>query len=628
MMKTHITSGPTNPIAKLGERLFHVHSRGSTWLAEIRAGCVLFMTSAYILFLNPLILSGAASGFNTGMPKQDIVLATAISTAVATATMGLAANYPWVVSVQLGTNVFFVNNVLGVQPCGYHATMQGPDKSCNLPCQCVPASPTNNTMIPDVVLNGQCAADTANTCMGTKIPFEQALAATFLEGIVFLLVCITGLRSVILRAFPKSVLMSGAAGIGVFIAFVGAKDSGFITAAPFPTLLSLNVEWPYKHGGWGASDFHTGIGFNSCTMYFDGPPYSCICPWLAVGGLLFTSILLIWNINGAFIMGIFFTMFISWMKFPAKQSMGGLVPDKIIDVAKFTKTAGALDFNWGANTGELIGALVFFFYLDMIGSSITFVSLGQMAGVLNDHGDMPRSNIAFLADAFGTTLGGLLGSSALTTYVESASAMREGGRTGFTAIVCSCFFLASIALWPLFSSIPSIATGPILCLIGAVIFMESILEINFHDMTDALPAFTTILAMPFTHNIAYGVIAGLIMHVVCKLFSFKLFKFQKNWPGNRVYSRWSSSSPMFTSIPGWNVDPVTGERLTKISDENQDMSLVTAYSYLKKRKNKKSHATMPVTPPVGDEEVGGKATAPSGIPGLGDDSAHPTKHRA
>ncbi|KAF8071270.1 AZG1 [Scenedesmus sp. PABB004] len=588
------------------------------------------MCSAYILFLNPLILSGAASGFNTGMPKQDIVLATAISTAVATATMGLAANFPWVVSVQLGTNSFFVSSVLGVKECGAHATMQGPDKTCSMPCSCVPASPGNATLVPDAILSGACAADTPNTCMGTAIPYEQALAATFLEGLVFMLICFTGLRSVIIKAFPKSVLMAGAAGIGVFIAFVGMKDSGFIVAQPFPTLLGLNVDVPYKHGGWGAPGYHSGVGFNSCAMYMDGPPYSCVCPWLAVGGLLFTAILMIWNVNGAMIMGIFFTMFISWIKFPAKQSAGGLVPDKIIDVARFTSTAGALDFHWGENAGTLVGAFFMFLYLDLIGSSITFVSLGQMAGVLNDSGDMPRSNIAFLADAFGTTLGGLLGSSALTTYVESASAMREGGRTGFTAIVCSAFFLASIALWPLFSSIPAIATGPILCLIGAMIFMESIMEIEWTDMTDALPAFTTIIAMPFTHNIAYGVIAGLIMHVVAKAFSYQLCAAQQRWPGVAVYKRWSSYSPMFTSIPGWNVD-AEGNRLASVSEEDQDLSIITIVKAMRKRRAAKA-AGMAAGAGAGAcagasgggaAPGGGKPPAPSGVPRGGDDSAHP-----
>jgi len=341
-------------------------------------------------------------------------------------------------------------------------------------------------------------------------------------------------------------------------------------------------------------------------MYMDGPPYGPVCPWLSMGGLIFTSFLLVWGINGAFIMGIFFTMFISWIKFPAKQSAmpPGLVPDKVVDVASFQVTAGALDFNWGENTGALIGAFVMFLYLDFIGSSITFVSLGQMAGLLNKKGDMPRSNIAFLADGLGSTLGGLLGSSALTTYVESAAAMREGGRTGFTAVVCAVFFLISIVLWPLFSSIPAIATGPILCLIGALIFMESIWDIKWLDITDALPAFTTIVSMPFTHNIAYGVIAGLIMHILIKFVTYQLFSFQAKWPGVGVYKRWSSYEPMFTAIKGWNVDEA-GNKLEEVNATAQDFSLVTMWQkYVAK---KKAH-----TPPGGSGPLPEDISFPGG----------------
>lgn len=154
-----------------------------------------------------------------------------------------------------------------------------------------------------------------------------------------------------------------------------------------------------------------------------------------------------WNISGAFIAGIFFTMFISWIKFPAHQSRGGLVPDSVVDVAYFTETAFSVDFHWGKNTPTLVGAFVTFLYLDFIGSAITFVSLGRMAGVVNKKGTMPRSNLAFLSDGFGSAIGGLLGTSALTTYVESAAAMREGGRTGFTAVVCGFWFVLSIVLW-------------------------------------------------------------------------------------------------------------------------------------------------------------------------------------
>ncbi|KAI8469218.1 MAG: xanthine/uracil/vitamin C permease [Monoraphidium minutum] len=588
-----LPSGPSNPVSAFGERIFRVHERGSTWLGEFRAGCVLFMTSAYILFLNPLLLG------STGMPKKDIVLATAISTAVATTVMGGVANYPWVVSVQLGTNSLFAN-IVGTKPFGYHASMVGPDKDCMLPCMGVPSSRTNATLIPDVIANGLCPRSTPNKCIGTALPYEQVLAATFLEGLVFLIICITGLRKVFLNAFPKTVLYAGAAGIGVFITFVGLRGCGFITAAPYPTYLALNTAWPFTldAGGFGKAGFESGVGFNSCVMWFNGPPFGPICPWLALGGLIFTAILLVWNISGAFIAGIFFTMFISWIKFPARQSAGGLVPDRVVDIAYFTETAFSLDFNWGANTPTLVGAFVTFLYLDFIGSAITFVSLGKMAGVVNPRGNMPRANLAFLADGFGSTLGGLLGTSALTTYVESAAAMREGGRTGFTAVVCALWFVLSIVLWPLFSSIPDIATSPVLCLIGAIIFMESITQIDWSDVTEAIPSFTTVVCMFSTNNIAYGVIAGLGMYVILKLVTFKLLDAQARC--TRVtgfYARMTRSNPMFMRIPGWNVNELNERDDSIVAEEEHDWSILDVVA--KRRRTRRAAAAAAPAPADG-----------------------------
>eukprot|EP00198_Chlamydomonas_reinhardtii_P009149 XP_001698486.1 xanthine/uracil/vitamin C permease [Chlamydomonas reinhardtii] len=554
---------PGNKVTRFLEPFFQVHTRGSNWLQEIRAGCCLFMTSAYILFLNPIILSGGTSGFNTGMPGDDVALATSVATGCATLLMGVVANYPWVVSVQLGTNSYFVNSVLklGV-PCGAHPHFYGGDTCTGQPCSCSIDASGEQVVNERVLVGGPCFNTTAE-CLGTEIPYEKALAATFLEGLVFLAICFLGIRRWLLKLFPKSILMAGAAGIGCFISFVGVKDMGVIVAAPYPTLLSLNLGIPYVHGGWGKPGYDSKVSFNSCRMYQDGPPYSVVCPWLSVGGLIFTAILLCWNINGAFIMGIFFTMFISWIKFPEKISTGqGLVPDKVAYLPKFQETAGAIDFQWGSQTGDLIIAFVTFLYLDFIGSCITFVAMGEMTGILDEKGNMPRSNMAFIADGFGTMLGGLLGSSALTTYVESASAVREGGRTGITAIVCALFFFAACFLSPLFSVIPAIATGPILALIGVLIFMPSVFEINWHDITDAIPAFVTMLGMPFTHNIAYGIIGGLLVHVIIKFFTYQLFDFQHSWPGAALYRRWATADVtklMKMRMPGWNCEiPPTG----------------------------------------------------------------------
>lgn len=620
---------PSNAITRALEPVFQVYARGSHWRAEIRAGCVLFMVSAYILFLNPLILSGGSSGFNTGMGAEDVALATSVATGIATLFMGVAGNYPWVVSVQLGTNSYFVNSVLQLNvPCGAHSHFYGSDKRCaNMPCTCSPLA--NGTMIVNEAQADGICPDTTNQCLGTRIPYEKALAATVLEGVIFLAICFLGLRRYMIKAFPKSVLMSGAAGIGAFISFVGVKDMGVIVGAPFPTLLSLNLGVPYKIGGWGAPGYDSKISFNSCRMRLDGPPFSVVCPWLSTGGLIFTAILLIWNIDGAFIIGIFFTMFISWMKFPDYIDEGGLVPRKVAYAPAFKATAGSADFDWSGHEKDLFVAFLTFLYLDFIGSCITFVAMGEMCGILDDKGNMPRSNLAFCADGLGSLLGGLLGSSALTTYVESAAAVREGGRTGVTAVVCSLFFFASCFLSPLFSQIPAIATGPILALIGVLIFMPSIMEINWHDLTEAIPALVAILGMPFTHNIAYGIIGSLFAYVICKFVSYQLFDFQKSWPGYAFFKRRTSldlTAAMFCRMPGWNCElPPDGRREDPLWLD-PSLETVVRKVVFKQGPGGSLHKRPSAEDGDGGAVKPGAAAAAAPAPAYNDDSAHlPTR---
>jgi adenine/guanine/hypoxanthine permease len=256
--------------------------------------------TADIIFLNPLILSGNSIGFPTGMPVEDVTLATTVATGTATLAMAFAANYPWVVSVQLGTNTYFVNNVLQpFFPCGAHSTLIGDDPNCQsgfTPCQCGSntSDPTTFT-IPDTADANCSAGVTSNACLGTKIPFEKVLAATFLEGLVFLFICFTGLRFYILKLFPNQVLLAGACGIGIFISFVGFKDSGFITQAPYPTLLRLNLENQYNPGPVIDLTYHDGPRWNSCELYFGGAPFGVQCNWLALGGLIFTGLLMLWS---------------------------------------------------------------------------------------------------------------------------------------------------------------------------------------------------------------------------------------------------------------------------------------------------------------------------------------------
>lgn len=181
-------------------------------------------------------------------------------------------------------------------PCGAHSTLTGADSNCSrVPCQCTGdlTNPAAYTLT-DPTSPATCATDTTNVCLGTEIPFEQALAATLIEGLIFLAICVCGLRHYILKLIPKQILLAGACGIGVFIAFVGFKDSGFITQATYPTLVRLNLKNQYLGGPVINITYNQGPAWNDCVLYFDGPPFGCSCPWLALGGLIFTGLLMCW----------------------------------------------------------------------------------------------------------------------------------------------------------------------------------------------------------------------------------------------------------------------------------------------------------------------------------------------
>jgi adenine/guanine/hypoxanthine permease len=192
-------------------------------------------------------------------------------------------------------------------------------------------------------------------------------------------------------------------------------------------------------------------------------------------------------------------------------------------------------------------------------------------------GEIPRSNLAFIADAVGTMMGGLTGSSALTTYVESAAAVREGGRTGITSLVCAALFFLSVFFYPWTSNIPTIATGPILILIGVIIFSSAVYDVNWKQMDDAIPAYMTMLVMPFTHNIAYGIIAGWIGWIIAKFFCFQLTGiplFQEKWPGAKLFAKVRAKDrSMFCRVPGWNDHD---ERSHKFDKDQADKAVAAA----------------------------------------------------
>jgi AGZA family xanthine/uracil permease-like MFS transporter len=277
------------------------------------------------------------------------------------------------------------------------------------------------------------------------------------------------------------------------------------------------------------------IAFNSKRFLYcnNDPINGVLCPWLSLAGLVVTGVLTVYMIAGSLLIGIFFVTFITWMRFTDTAP-------KFTHIPHFHQSAGSLSFKWGASTGKLIGAFVTFLYLDFIGSCITFYSMGTMMDIIDEKtGIIPNSNKGFAADAVGTMMGGVLGSSCLTTYVESASAVKEGGRTGLTACICSILFFLMCFLSPIFAGpIPNIAEGPVLVIIGVLIFNDSVVEIEWADLTEAIPAFLCIIVQPFTNNIAYGAITGIGAYIILKAITFQLFSFQKHFPGYRVCTAW------------------------------------------------------------------------------------------
>lgn len=327
--------------------------------------------------------------------------------------------------------------------------------------------------------------------------------------------------------------------------------------------------------------------FNYCTYNLDGNGI-IDCPWLSLAGLTFTGILTVFMINGSLLMGkflckgfmkssynssfsisgIFFVTFISWAKF------SDTAPD-FKSVPQFHDSAFSLDFAWGGQTGKLIEATITFLYLDFIGACITFYSLGNMMDILDPNtGIIPNSNKAFAADAIATMAGGLLGTSCLTTYVESAAAVKEGGRTGFTAIICSILFFSMCLLSPIFAGpIPDIATGPILVIIGVLIFNDAVVEIDWRDLSEAMPAFVTMIIQPFTNNIAYGAIAGIGTFIILKGVTYKLHPWQKSWPGYQTVTNWlekqaTRSMKMELSEPDLKKKDGTVEEATPVKGED------------------------------------------------------------
>ncbi|KXZ40327.1 putative MFS transporter, AGZA family, xanthine/uracil permease [Alkalithermobacter thermoalcaliphilus JW-YL-7 = DSM 7308] len=413
------------------ERTFELSKHNTDAKTEILAGMTTFMTMAYILIVNPSILSA------TGMDFGALFTATALSSVVATLIMALYANLPFALAPAMGPNAFFAFTVV----------------------------------------------------LGMGYSWEMALTAVFLEGIIFIILSFFNVREAIINSIPIGIKKAVSAGIGLFIAFLGLFNSGIVVSGMF----------------------HVGDG------KLDGIPLtighiSSGSGLLAIIGIIITGFLLAKNVKGALLLGILITTVLG-------IPMGvTTLPEGL----KFISTPPSLSpimfkFEWSNIFSiDMLVILFTFLFVDMFDTVGTLVGVATKTNMLDKDGNIPNAKQALFADAIGTTIGAFLGTSTVTTYVESASGVADGGRTGLTALSTAMMFAIALFLSPLFIMIPAAATAPALILVG--LFMISpVKEIDFDDFTEAIPVFLTIIMMPLTYSIAEGIVFGMLSYVILKL---------------------------------------------------------------------------------------------------------------
>ena len=430
------------------EKLFHLKENHTDVKTEVMAGITTFMTMAYILAVNPNILSAA------GMDAKAVLIATSLAAFVGTMLMAFLANYPFALAPGMGLNAYFAYTV--VLSMGYS--------------------------------------------------WQMALLAVFVEGIVFIVLSLTNVREAIFNAIPLTLKSAVSVGIGLFVAFVGLQNAKLIVNSD-STLLT------YQH--FKGETFHSvGIG-----------------ALLTLVGVLLIAVMLIKNVKGAILYGIILTWVLgiicelTGIYVPdAEAGMYSVIPTAFVsfDFSSLGNTFGQvfnLDFT-NFNIGNFIVVMFAFLFVDLFDTLGTLIGVASKADMLDEEGKLPRIKGALLADAIATRAGAVLGTSTTTTYVESASGVTEGGRTGLTAATTAVLFLLASIFSPLFLTIPSFATAPALIVVGFYM-MGAVVKINFDDMTDAIPAFLTILVMPLAYSISEGIAIGVVSWTLINLLSGK-----------------------------------------------------------------------------------------------------------
>ncbi|MFW5856159.1 MAG: NCS2 family permease [Bacillota bacterium] len=406
------------------ENLFKLRENNTDVKTEIIAGFTTFMTMAYIIFVNPSILSDA------GMPFNGVFIATIAGILLGTLSMAFLTNYPFALASGMGLNAFFAYSV---------------------------------------VIN-----------MG--VSWQAALGVIFIEGIIFIILSVTPVRKKIVNAIPMALKTGISSGIGLFIAFIGLQNAE-ITVASESTLVEMGQPL-------------TGPGL------------------VAMVGLIVIGILYALNIKGALLWGILAATAFGWTNGVTPPLEGVFAMPSMGD---WSEVLFELDIGAAIDAG-LIGVLLSFLFVDLFDTAGTLVGVSQQAGYLDENGDLPKADRALLADAIGTTGGALFGTSTVTTYVESAAGVAEGGRTGLTGVVTSVLFFLALFFRPIVAIVPGAATAPALIIVGTMM-MSNITELNWDDFTDILPAFVTMIIMPLTYSISDGIALGFIIYPLIKLFT-------------------------------------------------------------------------------------------------------------
>ncbi|KAJ3145772.1 hypothetical protein HDU86_000639 [Geranomyces michiganensis] len=447
---------------------------GTRFTTELRAGLATFFAMAYILAVNAQIISD--SGGPCVCPeqgpcltnvaylscvaevKQDLVVATAAVSAIACLLMGAFANMPLGLAPGLGLNAYFTYQVVG-----FHGT--------------------------------------------GNISYGTALAAVFIEGVIFVFLSAVGIRQLITRVIPASIKTASACGIGLFLAFIGMQSSAGI--------------------GLIGGDSATLVALAGCPRSAKDEEGRCLhgtmespTLWIGILGFIIISILMSFRVKGSILIGIVFISAISWFRntsityFPDTETGNGMYETfkRVVAVPHIRRTAGQMDFNLGS--GEIWVALITFLYVDLLDTTSTLFAMATYAGMTDEIGDFEGSYAAFLSDAVSCIIGACLGTSPITAFVESGAGLAEGGRTGLTAITVSFFFFLSLFFSPILGSFPGWATGPALIVVGVLMFQSAVRNINWNYLPDAIPAFLAIAIMPLSYSISYGLIAGLGSYVV------------------------------------------------------------------------------------------------------------------